>query len=167
MMGAAPLNTNVGYYSRPGSAAGHHSAGGLLGMNLPGGSATSLHMPYMSPFAGPPSAHGSDFGTGAPQSAMGSFMSPMGGFAAPSVPSVYGMPAASLNPFGARPLSTFSLATTVNPFAATGSAGGVVAPSMNPSPTDDDLVAALRSYLSTQDLMSVTKKYVQHGDVKG
>lgn len=48
-----------------------------------------------------------------------------------------------------RPLSTFSLATTVNPFAG---------PNMNPNPTDDELFTALRNYLSTQDLMTVTKK---------
>ncbi|KAJ3892037.1 chitin synthase [Lentinula edodes] len=50
-----------------------------------------------------------------------------------------------------RPLSTFSMATTVNPFAG---------PSQNPNPSDDELFAALRSYLGTQDLMTVTKKYV-------
>jgi len=31
---------------------------------------------------------------------------------------------------------------------------------MNPDPTDDDLFNALRNYLSTQDLMTVTKKSV-------
>lgn len=50
-----------------------------------------------------------------------------------------------------RPVSTFSMATTVNPFAG---------PSQNPNPSDDELFAALRSYLGTQDLMTVTKKYV-------
>ena len=50
---------------------------------------------------------------------------------------------------GTRPMSTFSMATSVNPFAG---------PSMNPDPTDDDLFNALRNYLSTQDLMTVTKK---------
>nr|BAF37218.1 chitin synthase [Lentinula edodes]BAF41220.1 chitin synthase [Lentinula edodes] len=50
-----------------------------------------------------------------------------------------------------RPLSTFSMATTVNPFAGS---------SQNPNPSDDELFAALRSYLGTQDLMTVTKKYV-------
>lgn len=50
---------------------------------------------------------------------------------------------------GTRPMSTFSMATSVNPFAG---------PSMNPDPTDDDLFSALRNYLSTQDLMTVTKK---------
>ncbi|PPQ77158.1 hypothetical protein CVT25_010786 [Psilocybe cyanescens] len=48
-----------------------------------------------------------------------------------------------------RPMSTFSMATSVNPFAG---------PSMNPNPSDDELFNALRNYLSTQDLMSVTKK---------
>jgi chitin synthase len=50
---------------------------------------------------------------------------------------------------GVRPTSTFSMATTV--FAG---------PSMNPNPSDDELYNALRNFLSTQDLMTVTKKYV-------
>jgi chitin synthase len=58
----------------------------------------------------------------------------------PSIPALGG---------GQRPMSTFSLATTVNPFAG---------PSMNPNPSDDELFNALRGYLSTQDLMTVTKK---------
>jgi chitin synthase len=49
-----------------------------------------------------------------------------------------------------RPMSTFSLATTVGPMAS--------GPSLNPNPSDDDLFNALRLYLSTQDLMTVTKK---------
>ena len=48
-----------------------------------------------------------------------------------------------------RPMSTFSMATTANMFTG---------PSMNPNPTDEDLFNALRNYLSTQDLMTVTKK---------
>lgn len=48
-----------------------------------------------------------------------------------------------------RPMSTFSMATTVNPFAG---------PSQSTNPTDEELVNALRNYLSTQDLMTVTKK---------
>ena len=48
-----------------------------------------------------------------------------------------------------RPTSTFSFATSVNPFAG---------PSMSTNPTDDELYSALRNYLSTQDLMTVTKK---------
>lgn len=47
-----------------------------------------------------------------------------------------------------RPTSTFSMATTV--FAG---------PSNNPNPSDDELYETLRTYLSTQDLMTVTKKY--------
>jgi chitin synthase len=50
-----------------------------------------------------------------------------------------------------RPMSTFSMATSVNPFATP-------SPSMNPNPSDEELVSALRQYLSTQDLMTVTKK---------
>ncbi|THH29875.1 hypothetical protein EUX98_g4302 [Antrodiella citrinella] len=65
--------------------------------------------------------------------------SQIGGFAPP--PPIGGL--------DTRPMSTFSLATSVNPFAG---------PSMNADPTDEDLVNALRNYLSTQDLMTVTKK---------
>jgi chitin synthase len=50
-----------------------------------------------------------------------------------------------------RPMSTFSLATTAGPPAG---------PSLNPNPSDDELFNALRNYLSTQDLMTVTKKCV-------
>ncbi|KAG9316830.1 chitin synthase-domain-containing protein [Chiua virens] len=46
-----------------------------------------------------------------------------------------------------RPTSTFSMATTV--FSG---------PSNNPNPSDDELYETLRTYLSTQDLMTVTKK---------
>lgn len=48
-----------------------------------------------------------------------------------------------------RPMSTFSMGTSVNAFAG---------PNLNPNPTDDELFNALRNYLSTQDLMTVTKK---------
>jgi chitin synthase len=69
----------------------------------------------------------------------GSFGSQAGAFAPPTMPATQEQ----------RPISTFSMATTVNPFAG---------PSFNPNPSDDELFSALRSYLSTQDLMSVTKK---------
>lgn len=46
-----------------------------------------------------------------------------------------------------RPMSTFS----VDPFGGTG-------PSPNENPSDDEILAILRHYLSTQDLMTVTKK---------
>lgn len=51
-----------------------------------------------------------------------------------------------------RPMSTFSMATSINPF--------MNAPSQNTNPTDEELLNVLRIYLSTQDLMTVTKKYV-------
>ncbi|KAJ7860378.1 glycosyltransferase family 2 protein [Mycena olivaceomarginata] len=119
-------------------------------------------IPFM-PFAGgPPSISGSDHGqmpmmtgmgyqnTGSVYGMMppmmggmnmygGSFSGSQGGFAPPV------MPAAG----GTRPMSTLSLATTANMFAG---------PSQNPNPSDDELFSALRNYLSTQDLMTVTKK---------
>ena len=49
-----------------------------------------------------------------------------------------------------RPMSSFSMATSVNPFMS--------APSTNANPTDEELLGVLRVYLSTQDLMTVTKK---------
>ena len=53
--------------------------------------------------------------------------------------------------FGIGPrMSTFSMATNLNPFA------GETDP--NPNPTDDEIAAVLRGYLSSQDLMTVTKK---------
>ncbi|KAG8895339.1 hypothetical protein FRC01_012434 [Tulasnella sp. 417] len=63
--------------------------------------------------------------------------------------SVAGGPAPSVAGMGgmARPLSTFS----VDPFGGTG-------PSPNDNPSDEELLAVLRHYLSTQDLMTVTKK---------
>ena len=50
-------------------------------------------------------------------------------------------------------MSTFSLATTANLFGAT-------PPSESIDPTDDEILAELRHYLSSQDLMTVTKKSV-------
>ncbi|KAJ7173470.1 glycosyltransferase family 2 protein [Mycena filopes] len=71
----------------------------------------------------------------------GSFSGSQGGFAPPVMPAASGgMP---------RPMSTLSMATTANMFAG---------PSQNPNPSDDELFTALRNYLSTQDLMTVTKK---------
>lgn len=131
-------------------------------------------LPFM-PFGagGPPSAPGSDYGggNGTPMMPM---MPPLG---YQGTGSMYGMPMGMnmgmmgggsvhgsqvggfgggpqpMNPFAGqaaqRPMSTFSFATSVNPFAG---------PSMSENPTDEELFQALRNYLSTQDLMSVTKK---------
>ncbi|GLB34323.1 putative TRAFAC class myosin-kinesin ATPase superfamily, myosin family protein [Lyophyllum shimeji] len=70
----------------------------------------------------------------------GSLSGSQSGFAPPSAPALGGQQ---------RPISNFSLATTANPFAG---------PSSSTNPTDDELFSALRNYLSTQDLMTVTKK---------
>ncbi|KAI0371480.1 chitin synthase [Pilatotrama ljubarskyi] len=134
-------------------------------------------LPFMGGFGGGPgSVHGSDYGghmpmpnplayqgTGsmygmmpptAPRNTVMTNLNMFGGagdvhgsqsgFAPPMAPGLMGQQ---------RPMSTFSLATTVNPFA-----GG---PSMNPDPSDEELITALRAYLSTQDLMTVTKKTVR------
>lgn len=53
------------------------------------------------------------------------------------------------NPGDIRPTSSFSMATSLNALAQ---------PNANPNPTDEELYNALRVYLSTQDLMTVTKK---------
>ncbi|QRW02326.1 chitin synthase [Ceratobasidium sp. AG-Ba] len=57
---------------------------------------------------------------------------------------------AELGAGGGRPLSTFSMATTVNPLAS--------GPSQSTNPTDEELLAVLRHYLASQDLFTVTKK---------
>jgi chitin synthase len=49
-----------------------------------------------------------------------------------------------------RPISSFSMATSINPF--------MNPPSTNANPTDEELLGVLRVYLGTQDLMTVTKK---------
>jgi chitin synthase len=48
--------------------------------------------------------------------------------------------------------SVMSMGTALNPFAA--------GPSQNPDPDDEELLNVLRAYLSSQDLMTVTKKSV-------
>ncbi|KAJ7230442.1 chitin synthase [Mycena pura] len=120
-------------------------------------------LPFMPFGGGSGSVHGSDYGgqmpmmpgmgyqnTGSVYGMMppmmsgmsmygGNFNGSQGGFAPPV------MPAAT----GARPMSTLSMATTANMFSG---------PSQNPNPTNDELFTALRNYLSTQDLMTVTKK---------
>ncbi|KAG1857448.1 glycosyltransferase family 2 protein [Suillus subluteus] len=121
-------------------------------------------MPFMSFSGGPGSVHGSDYGHmpmipplgyqhsgsvygGMPQDLRGPMMMNMPMMTGGSQTGGFGMlPAIGGD---ARPLSMFSMATSVNPFAG---------PSFNPNPTDDDLFNSLRNYLSTQDLMTVTKK---------
>src|SRR5258705_5027071 len=74
----------------------------------------------------------------------GGGMSPAGSQLAAVPPSVPPLGLGS----GQRPMSTFSMATSV----------GLFGPSNSTNPSDEELFNALRNYLSTQDLMSVTKK---------
>ena len=118
-------------------------------------------MPF-APFAGGPgSVAGSDFGAGnfmAPMNTGTNFAAPMYAMPMMSTGSQIGFntgmqpPMAPALGMQQRPMSTFSLATTMNPFAS--------GPSMNENPSDDELFSALQQYLLTQDLMTVTKKCV-------
>lgn len=83
-----------------------------------------------------------------PQAAMMTGMSMFGGVS-PSGSQVGAAPVGMGVGAGARPTSTFSMATSVNLFAG---------PSNNPNPSDEELFSVLRNYLSTQDLRTVTKK---------
>jgi chitin synthase len=49
-----------------------------------------------------------------------------------------------------RPMSSFSMATSINPF--------MNPPSTNANPTDEELLGVLRVGLGTQDLTTVTEK---------
>ena len=113
----------------------------------------AMPMP-MLPYQNTGSMYGMPAVVGAPPGVMMSGLNMFGGPMAGGLPpsqSAAGAHPPSLPSAGVdqRPLSTFSYATTVNPFAG---------PSQNPEPTDEELFQALRNYLSTQDLMTVTKK---------
>ncbi|TDL30141.1 chitin synthase [Rickenella mellea] len=128
------------YAGGPGSMAGSEyggNGGGMMGGPQPFPTTTSMFLP-----AGPRNSVMTNlnmFGGGGSQS----------GYApGPGAPA----PSAGVAPqmTGQRPMSTFSIATTANPLSA--------GPSLNPDPSDDEVFMALRNYLSTQDLMTVTKK---------
>lgn len=87
--------------------------------------------------------HGSVYGMTPPDSRMASGVFNRSMSPAQSL----GVPPHNFN--GGVRASTLSMATT----AFTG-------PNMNPNPSDDELYNALRNFLSTQDLMAVTKKCV-------
>jgi len=141
----------------PGSHAGSDFGGGdLMGAmgvaGAPGGFAAAPSMSmYGMPMAAPRNTvmtnlnmfSGGGPGTNGSQSA---YMGAGGGGSGMSM----GMAPPMALGMQQRPVSTFSLATTVNPFAA--------GPSTNTDPSDEELINALRLYLSTQDLMTVTKK---------
>ena len=118
----------------------------------PAGSEYGGHMPISTiPYQNAGSIYGMPSMVGVPQGTMmaglNTFGGPMTGGFSPSQSAVGTLPPST--GVSVRPLSTFSLATSVNPFAG---------PSQNPDPSDEELFQALRNYLSTQDLMSVTKK---------
>jgi chitin synthase len=148
----------------------------LAGLSQYGGGPSLPQLPFMPFGGGPPSAPGSDYGHGFNMGAANPGMGLMPSYTG----SMYGMPGmapprnsvmTNLNMYGGgpgslhgaedlntpasmgqqRPMSTFSMATTVNPFLSS-------TPSQNPDPTDEELLGVLRHYLSTQDLMTVTKK---------
>ena len=121
----------------------HTGFGGSAAGSEYGGMAPPMQMPMQM------QGTGSMYGMMPPGAMMSGFAPPM--FPAASNHSATGSMG---GPFqgaaaGNRPMSTFSFATNVNPFAA---------PSDSENPTDEELVQALRNYLSTQDLMTVTKK---------
>ena len=117
----------------------------------PAGSDYGGHMPTI-PYQNTGSIYGMPPMVGAPQGAMMAGMNMFGGPITSGGLSAPQSAAGTLPPsvgLSQRPLSSFSLATSVNPFAG---------PSLNPDPSDEELFQALRNYLSTQDLMTVTKK---------
>ncbi|KAL0581503.1 hypothetical protein V5O48_000561 [Marasmius crinis-equi] len=135
---------------------GGYPAGGSVHGSDYGGHVMPM-MPQMMPYQNTGSMYGMmPPGPMTPQSMMmGNFMMPTGGSfgGSQSGHSMTGGFAPPAMPAAQQRMSTFSLATTVNPFA-----GGPSTPSSNPNPSDDELFTALRQYLSTQDLMTVTKK---------
>ena len=180
---SSPRPSNGGDYYRDTNAvnnstvnfrgtASHHSHGGSRQGSMYEGRQPVMSqfalppMPLMPMATGPGSAAGSDYG---------GMMGPLG---YQHTGSVYGMmdPRATMmtmggmnmnmftgsgsqialtppGPIGGRErrVSTLSMATSVNAFSG---------PSLNPNPTDEEVFNALRNYLSTQDLMTVTKKCV-------
>ncbi|KAG6373915.1 glycosyltransferase family 2 protein [Boletus reticuloceps] len=152
-----------------GTASHHSHAGSRQGSMYEGRQpAMSQFLPPMPFMPGPGSAAGSEYG---------GMMGPLG---YQHTGSVYGMvdPRATMmgmggmgmgmhhgngsqtGGFGLLPpgpiggggdprMSTFSMATSVNAFSG---------PSLNSNPSDEEVFHALRTYLSTQDLMAVTKK---------
>ncbi|KAF9007947.1 chitin synthase-domain-containing protein [Cyathus striatus] len=134
---AAPQLPFMPFGGGPGSIAGSDFGGNHMGMSMPG------PMMYQNT--------GSVYGMMPPGAMMPNMnMFTGGSFGGSQSGGVGGIPPSLPPPSGLQQrMSTFSLATTVNPFAG---------PSMSTDPTDDELFSALRNYLSTQDLMTVTKK---------
>jgi chitin synthase len=80
---------------------------------------------------------------------------------APYAASPLSTPGYPLNPMNQIRGSSYSLATSANPFGAgavTGSGGTNLPPNSDPAPTDETVLSMLRAYLNSQDLMTVTKR---------
>ncbi|KAG8825644.1 hypothetical protein FRC19_010848 [Serendipita sp. 401] len=154
-------------FAGPGSEYGHSRMGSMAGMSM-----GPMGMPGATGFGmmGGPGEFGSFGyagsgyggsaygGTGAPGAPRNSVMTNLnmfggsgGGAMGSAPPSSF--PSMGTGGFGQqqRPMSTFSMATSINPLMNS-------APSLNPNPSDEELLSVLRLYLSTQDLMTVTKK---------
>lgn len=145
-VGSAPHLPNMPFGSKAPSDYGHGApdVGGMHGFGYAG-----------SGFGGSILGHG---GPAAPRNSVMTNLNMFGGGGGMGMPG--GSPPSAFpgmmgGPGSQRPMSTFSLATTVNPFA-----GGQ--PSQSTNPTDEELLSVLRYYLSTQDLMTVTKKCVSY-----
>ncbi|KAG8759694.1 hypothetical protein FRC14_005272 [Serendipita sp. 396] len=154
-------------FAGPGSEYGHSRMGSMAGMSMgpmgmPG--ATGFDMMggpgEFGSFGYAGSGYGGSAygGTGAPGAPRNSVMTNLnmfggsgGGAMGSAPPSSF--PSMGTSGFGQqqRPMSTFSMATSINPLMNS-------APSLNPNPSDEELLSVLRLYLSTQDLMTVTKK---------
>ena len=148
----------------------YHPNGSQSNLSHYGGAPSQFGMPTLPflPFGGSASVHGSDYGgamgmpaampyqqTGSgygmmPNAPRNTVMTSMNMFGGDASGSQIGFTPPMAPGMMQRPMSTFSLATTVNPFAA--------GPSNSVDPTEEELTTALRAYLSTQDLMTVTKK---------
>ncbi|KAG9027552.1 hypothetical protein FRB95_007619 [Tulasnella sp. JGI-2019a] len=132
-MGSMPF---LPYQMGGGSVAGSDYGGAMLHPQMTGGMGPFGNSVYGVGMMGMP-------GPGVPRNSVMTNLNMFGGGG--SSGSVLGAPNAN---FGMpRPLSTFS----ADPFGGTG-------PSPSENPTDEELLAVLRHYLSTQDLMTVTKK---------
>ena len=115
----------------PGSVAGGSDYGGMPSMGFPNTQ--------------------SMYGMGIPTGPRNTVMSNMNMLGGGGSGSFNGAPPSAMPnmTMGQQRMSTFSMATSVNPFAS---------PSQSTDPTEEELLGVLRHYLSTQDLMTVTKK---------
>ncbi|CAE6439835.1 unnamed protein product, partial [Rhizoctonia solani] len=152
--GMAPMGMNMPWMgSQAGSDYGGHGGAGSMNMGMMGmnpymmGSIGSMGM-VNNPYAA------STMGGGVPRNSVMTNMNMFGGgLEAQQTGNTglgLGLGGGTGTGTGGRPMSTFSMATSVNPLA-----GG---PSQSTNPTDEELLAVLKHYLASQDLFSVTKK---------